>query len=71
MLYYDENASKAIFFYIGTLVKINNKIALATRGKFTRVCIEIDLNRPLIGRILLKWQIAKYEGLHTVYFSYD
>lgn len=72
MMYYEENALKAILSYIGKPVKIDSQTTLTTRGKFARVYVEVDLNKPLVGRILLdnNWQTVDYEGLHIVYFNY-
>lgn len=41
MVYYDENALRAIGSITGVPVKIDYNIALATRGKFARICVEI------------------------------
>ncbi|KAI7995558.1 hypothetical protein LOK49_LG11G02102 [Camellia lanceoleosa] len=43
---------------------------MATRGKFARVCIEMDLNRPLRPRFLLgkKSYAIEYESIHPFCF---
>lgn len=32
---------------LGTMLKVDQKISLQDRGKFTRFCVELDLNKPL------------------------
>lgn len=43
----------------------------ASRGRFARICVEIDLHRPLNPKIqvLGHMQVMEYEGLHLVWFS--
>lgn len=38
------------------------------RGKYARVCVEIDLNKPVLGRVGLcgVWYNVEYEGLHLL-----
>lgn len=47
-------------------VKVDDTTLLATRGRYVRVCIEIDLQKPLIPivRIMGREQSVEYEGLH-------
>lgn len=44
------------------------KMAEATRGKFARVCIEINLDQPVVGRVWFRgrWFHVEYEGLHLL-----
>nr|KYP44952.1 hypothetical protein KK1_033533 [Cajanus cajan] len=39
-----------------------------TRGRFARVCVEINLNEPVVGRFFLNgvWYTVEYEGLHLL-----
>lgn len=71
MIYYDDNALCAIAFYIGTPVKIDSNMTLATHGKFARVCVEVDLTKPLTGGVMLDghWQRVEYEGFHVVCYQ--
>ncbi|XVE98176.1 hypothetical protein REPUB_Repub03eG0083200 [Reevesia pubescens] len=60
---------------IGSLVrkplKIDTNTALVTRGKFARICIEVDLQKPLVSKVRIGKHIQKieYKGIHTVCFS--
>lgn len=50
--------------------KVDNTTLSASRGKFARVCVEIDLNKPLKSGYTLRnrhWKI-QYEGLQVVCF---
>lgn len=71
MVYYNDNALRAIASCVKTPVKLDTNTALATRGKFAYVCVEVDLTRPLVGQDLLdgKWQQIEYEGLHEVCYN--
>lgn len=43
------------------------------RGQFARICVEIDLSKPVVGKIWLRdhWHRVEYEGLHLVCAKYD
>lgn len=73
MMYYKENELRAISSCNGKPVKIDSNTTLAIRGIFARACVEVDLNKPLVGRILLdnNWQTMDYEGLHVICFNCD
>lgn len=45
----------------------------ATKGKFSRMSVELNLIKPFIPQIFIgnRWQIAKYEGLKMVCFHYE
>lgn len=40
----------------------------ASRGRFARVCVEINLNQPVVGCVWLRdhWYHVEYEGLHLL-----
>jgi hypothetical protein len=40
----------------------------ASRGKFARVCIEINLDEPVVGKVWFRdfWYHIEYEGLHLL-----
>lgn len=41
------------------------------RGKFTRICVEINLTKPVVGKVWLDshWYKGEYEGLHLICVS--
>lgn len=53
MVYYDDNALRANSSYVGCPVKIDSNTTLTTQRKFVRICVEVDLTKPLIGGIML------------------
>ena len=68
MVYYDESVLLTLPEAIGVLIKVDLNTLNFARGKFARVCIEIDLTRPIIGKVWLDghWYKVQYEGLHVI-----
>ncbi|KAL7177442.1 hypothetical protein ACSBR2_030743 [Camellia fascicularis] len=68
--YFQEKVLYAIAKQIGRPLKIDLTTAMVTRGKFARVCIEIDLRKPLCPRFMLgmKYYNIEYESIHSFYF---
>ncbi|KAJ8900185.1 hypothetical protein K2173_024825 [Erythroxylum novogranatense] len=57
---------------IGKPLKVDATTLNRRRGNFARICVEIDLGKPLIPVIDLNGcdQPVTYEGLHLICFSY-
>lgn len=70
--FFFEYVLYALASSIRTLIKIDVNTYLTTRGRFGRVCIEIDLIKPLVGYFWLdqRWHPIEYEGIHTICFTY-
>ncbi|XP_031127582.1 uncharacterized protein LOC116029675 [Ipomoea triloba] len=69
--YYNLLTMRKIGNKLGRTVRVDHTMSLVSRGKFARVCVEIDITKPLISRFTLEekvWQVA-YEGMHLVCFS--
>jgi hypothetical protein len=68
MEYYDESLLLALATSVGTPVKVDVRTLEASRGKFARVCIEIDLDKPVVGKVWFRdyWYHIEYEGLHLL-----
>ncbi|KAK2359196.1 zinc ion binding / nucleic acid binding protein [Trifolium repens] len=66
--YYDAKVLHYIGNRIGQTVKVDRNTLLQERGKYARVCVEVDLNKPLLAMFELKDEIYKveYEGLHML-----
>jgi hypothetical protein len=66
--YYDESLLLALASAVGTPVKVDLHTLDASRGKFARVCIEIDLDKPVVGKVWFRdfWYHVEYEGLHLL-----
>ncbi|XP_057746113.1 uncharacterized protein LOC130965362 [Arachis stenosperma] len=56
---------------IGTMLKIDQNTSIHSRGKFARLCVEIDLRRKLVPAIKVLGHDFKveYEGLHLIFFG--
>ncbi|XP_039015132.1 histone-lysine N-methyltransferase, H3 lysine-79 specific-like [Hibiscus syriacus] len=68
--YFDEGILVNIGKIVGTPLKVDYRTAWMTRGKFVRICVEVDLNKPLLSQIRIGNTIfnIEYEGLHLICF---
>lgn len=48
--------------------KVDRNTLKVERGRFARICVEIDLNQPVVGKVCLNdhWYKVSYEGLHII-----
>ena len=51
MTYYHEDVLLGTASLVGTLVKFDQQALKIAKGKFARIYVEIDLNRPIMERI--------------------
>lgn len=65
---YDESLLLALASAVGSPVKVDIHTLDASRGKFSRVCIEINLDEPVVGKVWFRdfWYRVEYEGLHLL-----
>lgn len=56
---------------LGRTIRVDNTSLSGTRGKFARVCVELDLATPLLPSLTLFdfAQRVEYEGLHLICFE--
>lgn len=56
---------------LGLCYGLTQNTASEARGRYARICVQVDLNKPLTRQILLEGPIqeVQYEGLHTLCFS--
>ncbi|KAL7181683.1 hypothetical protein ACSBR1_040559 [Camellia fascicularis] len=68
--YYQDKVLFAIAKTIGKPLKIDWTTTMATRGKFARICVEMDLTKPLTPKFVLenKCYNIEYEFVHSFYF---
>lgn len=69
--YYKEGWLRRAGNSIGKTIKVDIATLLASRGKFARVCVEVDLRKPLMSGYTLRgefWRL-QYEGLHEICFE--
>lgn len=53
------------------MLKVDRLTSIQSRGKFARICVEIDLERQLTSKIQVLGHVlsVEYEGLHLVCFG--
>lgn len=68
---FDEEALVDMGDLIGRIVKVVPISVEVYRGRYARVCMEIDLNKLLLPSISVFYepQLVEYEGLHLICFS--
>ncbi|CAN1153236.1 hypothetical protein LINPERHAP2_LOCUS19278 [Linum perenne] len=56
---------------IGKTVRIDNTTLEGSRGNFARICVEVDLSKPLLSKYRMRRRVRRieYEGLHTICFN--
>ncbi|KAL4363646.1 hypothetical protein GQ457_04G012640 [Hibiscus cannabinus] len=69
--YYTKSLFRYIASAIGDVVKVDYNTAEGKRGRFARLAIVVDLNKPLVSGIVIdgKRQDIVYEGLPLICFS--
>nr|POE67073.1 uncharacterized protein CFP56_62396 [Quercus suber] len=68
--YYNAEALLQIGKTIGNVLRVDTHTASETRGRFARLCVQVDVNKPLATAILIgKFeQPICYEGIHKLCF---
>ncbi|KAL0005143.1 hypothetical protein SO802_012704 [Lithocarpus litseifolius] len=68
---YETEVLKQIGESLGRVLRIDAHTAMEARGKYARLCIQIDINKPLVNTILIGRfeQPVSYEGIHKLCFS--
>jgi len=68
LVYYDESFLLAMASAIGPSIKVVTHTLKVERGQFSRVCVEVDLTVPVVGKIWVNdhWCKVQYEGLHLI-----
>lgn len=54
LFYYDESILMALASAVGRPIKVDANTLDVRRGQFARVCVEIDLTKPVIGKVWLR-----------------
>ncbi|GAU49878.1 hypothetical protein TSUD_408170 [Trifolium subterraneum] len=69
LVYYDESLLWALASMVGTPIKVDLHTLKVARGRFARMCVEIDLTKPVVGRVGINgdWYHVQYEGLHIIW----
>nr|POF16659.1 uncharacterized protein CFP56_73585 [Quercus suber] len=68
---YETEVLREIGESIGKVLRIDSHTAMEVRGRYARLCIQIDINKLLINSIFIGCfeQVVTYEGIHKLCFS--
>ena len=69
--YFQMEALKEIGSTIRKVLRIDTHTALEARGRYARICVQIDVEKPPINALLIEnfKQPINYEGIHKLCFS--
>ncbi|XVF01096.1 hypothetical protein REPUB_Repub04eG0058600 [Reevesia pubescens] len=69
--YYDYEILNRMGNLLMQTLMIDRNTLTASRGRYARICAEINLTKPLVLRIFIggRWQKVEYEGLGMVCFA--
>ncbi|KAI7987656.1 hypothetical protein LOK49_LG13G02972 [Camellia lanceoleosa] len=69
--FFDRSILQKIGAKLGTLLKIDVHIENGNKGRFARLCIQVDLSKPLIAKIKIGTitQRVSYEGISSICFD--
>ncbi|XP_021611705.1 uncharacterized protein LOC110614472 [Manihot esculenta] len=59
--YYDENFLMRVGAKVGKPIRVDTRTSLVSRGRFARMCVEVDLSKPLLSKFKLQKRIRKIE----------
>nr|KYP53701.1 hypothetical protein KK1_024275 [Cajanus cajan] len=53
------------------MLKIDKVTAIQARGRYARICVEMDLDKPLLPTVIARGYLLniQYEGLHSISFQ--
>ena len=56
---------------LGKALKVDYQTLSATKGKYARLCVEVDLKKPLVPFVWVdrELQVVEYEGLEAICFE--
>ena len=69
--FYESSAPLKIGRAIGPVLRIDSHTANGERGRFARLCVQVNLDKPLVRKLYLSKlaQNVLYEGINTLCFS--
>lgn len=69
--YYDSSILFRIGEKIGKPIRIDSATSLISKGNFARLCVEVDITKPLLAKFWLRKKVRtiEYEGIHMVCFK--
>nr|POF15884.1 uncharacterized protein CFP56_17124 [Quercus suber] len=69
--YYELEVLTQIGNAVGKILRIDTYTANEARGRFARLCVQVDVDKPLVTTVLIGGihQTVNYEGIHKLCFS--
>ncbi|CAN1825716.1 Uncharacterized protein At4g02000 [Linum perenne] len=69
--YFNEVVVTRIGNYIGKTVRLDLATSAGARARYARVCVEVDLTKPLLGKYIIDNRVyrVEYESLENICFS--
>ncbi|XP_031124226.1 uncharacterized protein LOC116026940 [Ipomoea triloba] len=69
--YFDRQFLLRVGEKVGRPINIDTATSLVSRASFARVCVEVDITKPLLAKFTLKNRVRPivYEGLHLICFK--
>ncbi|CAI0419994.1 unnamed protein product, partial [Linum tenue] len=67
-----KEAVMKIASYIGKPIRVDRATEFGERGKYARVCVEVDFTKPLLSRFKIEGEeyLIQYEGLENMCTDY-
>jgi hypothetical protein len=71
--YYDARILNYISNRVGKTVKVDENALTHGHGKYARLCVQVDLTKPLLAMFTIKGRKynVEYEGLHMLCLTCD
>ena len=68
---YEAEVLKHVGEAIGKVLRIDTHTAMEARGKYVRLCVQVDVNKPLINMVLIgKFeQAVMYKGINKLCYA--
>lgn len=69
--YYDGKVLRQIGKALGTVLRVDTHTATEARGRYARLCVQVDVSKPLITMVRIGQhnQAVVYEGVNKLCFS--
>ncbi|XP_075665616.1 uncharacterized protein LOC142635319 [Castanea sativa] len=69
--YYDATVLRQIGKTLGTMLRVDMHTALEARGRYARICVQVDINKPLVTTVRIghQCQAMFYEGVSQLCFA--
>ncbi|XP_019179205.1 PREDICTED: uncharacterized protein LOC109174421 [Ipomoea nil] len=69
--YYDHNFLMKVGRKVGRPIMIDTAKNLASRASFARICVEVDITKPLLSKFKVGKRVrtVTYEGIHLICFK--